>query len=134
MQEWLQPEGDRFKYAPIDTIKRILETNDVKIIVKEVGQGMGPQSLKALLSLPLEAIDFAASGGTNYNFWRCKRFFGWILLYAKTPPSFNIWSGIWLLKACHWFLCYLARIYRKTTFGSKSCQSIFNSKRIVDNG
>ena len=66
MQEWLQPEGDRFKYAPIDTIKRILETNDVKIIVKEVGQGMGPQSLKALLSLPLEAIDFAASGGTNF--------------------------------------------------------------------
>lgn len=66
MQEWLQPEGDRFRYAPIDTIKRLLDIANFKIIVKEVGQGMGPQSLKALLSLPIEAIDFAAGGGTNF--------------------------------------------------------------------
>ena len=38
----------------------------MKVIVKEVGQGMGPQSLKALYSLPIQAIDFAAGGGTNF--------------------------------------------------------------------
>ena len=66
MQEWLQPEGDRFKYSPLQTIKRLLDTLDIKIIVKEVGQGMGYESLKALFQLPLEAVDFAASGGTNF--------------------------------------------------------------------
>ncbi len=66
MQEWLQPEGDRFKKPPIETISRLLDTLNSKIIVKEVGQGMGPESLRALFSLPLEAIEFAASGGTNF--------------------------------------------------------------------
>lgn len=67
MQEWLQPEGDRFKQSPINTIKDLLSAlPDLPIIVKEVGQGMGPDSLKALMKLPLHAIDFAASGGTNF--------------------------------------------------------------------
>jgi isopentenyl-diphosphate delta-isomerase len=66
LQEWLQPEGDRFELASIDTIKHILDKLDLKIIVKEVGQGMGYESLKALFQLPLEAVDFAANGGTNF--------------------------------------------------------------------
>lgn len=66
IQEWLQPEGDRFVQSPLQTIEKILEYLDLPIIVKEVGQGMGPESLKALLQLPLAAIDFAAAGGTNF--------------------------------------------------------------------
>lgn len=66
MQEWLQPEGDRFKYSPLETIERLIDKLDIKIIVKEVGQGMGYESLKALFQLPIEAVDFAASGGTNF--------------------------------------------------------------------
>jgi len=66
LQEWLQPEGDRFEIAPIETIKTIVEYASFPIIVKEVGQGMGYESLKALFQLPLEAIDFAANGGTNF--------------------------------------------------------------------
>lgn len=66
MQEWLQPEGDKIKHPPLDTIKRVIEKVNTKIIVKEVGQGMGPRSLKALFELPIEAIDFAANGGTNF--------------------------------------------------------------------
>ncbi len=65
-QEWLQPEGDRFKYAPIETITRLLEQAQYPIIVKEVGQGFGYQSIKALLQMPIAAIDFAANGGTNF--------------------------------------------------------------------
>ena len=66
LQEWLQPEGDRFQHAPVDTIKRLLDVVEFPIIVKEVGQGFGYESLKALLQLPLAAIDFAANGGTNF--------------------------------------------------------------------
>lgn len=68
LQEWLQPEGDKFKINPIETIEKLLDLTkgNLKIIVKEVGQGMGKESLKALLKLPLAAIDFAASGGTNF--------------------------------------------------------------------
>lgn len=66
MQEWFQPEGDVLKYPPIDTIKRLLDKVDFPLIVKEVGQGIGPASLKALLKLPLAAIEFAAFGGTNF--------------------------------------------------------------------
>lgn len=70
LQEWFQPEGDRFLVSPIETIAKLCETNinhKFKIIVKEVGQGMGPKSLKALLDLPIDAIELAGFGGTNFS-------------------------------------------------------------------
>jgi len=66
LQEWLQPEGDRYYQSPVTTIKKLLDAIPSKVIVKEVGQGMGPESLLALMQLPVEAIDFAAGGGTNF--------------------------------------------------------------------
>ena len=66
LQEWLQPEGDLFSQPPIDTIRTYLEMTGYPVIVKEVGQGMGPESLRSLLELPLEAIELAAFGGTNF--------------------------------------------------------------------
>ncbi len=66
LQEWLQPEGDRINQSPILTISQLLNKSDIKIIVKEVGQGMGPESIKSLMQLPLAAIDFGAHGGTNF--------------------------------------------------------------------
>lgn len=66
LQEWLQPEGDHIRYPPVETIQRSLKLFSFPIIVKEVGQGFGPESLKALLKLPLEAIELAAYGGTNF--------------------------------------------------------------------
>jgi isopentenyl-diphosphate delta-isomerase len=66
LQEWLQPEGDLLSQPPVDTISAYLEMTKYPVIVKEVGQGMGPESLRALLKLPVEAIEFAAFGGTNF--------------------------------------------------------------------
>lgn len=66
LQEWLQPEGDRFQQAPIETIQALLEVVRFPVIVKEVGQGMGPESIRALLQLPIAALDFGALGGTNF--------------------------------------------------------------------
>ena len=68
LQEWLQPEGDSFEMSPLEVIKVILSTFDFPVIVKEVGQGFGYNSLKELMQLPLAAIDFAAHGGTNFAY------------------------------------------------------------------
>ncbi len=66
LQEAMQPEGDVFKRPPLEIVQELLQIFDFKIIVKEVGQGFGPESLRALLKLPLAAIEFAAGGGTNF--------------------------------------------------------------------
>jgi len=66
LQEWLQPEGDVISKPPIDSIKELLNEANFPIIIKEVGQGFGPASLKALLSLPIAAIELAGYGGTNF--------------------------------------------------------------------
>ena len=66
MQEWFQPEGDRLEKTAIESVQTLLDYANFPIVVKEVGQGMGPDSLRALLKLPLAAIEFAAFGGTNF--------------------------------------------------------------------
>nr|WP_321409199.1 isopentenyl-diphosphate delta-isomerase [uncultured Carboxylicivirga sp.] len=67
MQEAFQPEGDLLKSPPIEILKEYLAKTDLRIIVKEVGQGFGKESLRQLLALPLEAIEFGALGGTNFS-------------------------------------------------------------------
>lgn len=67
LQEWFQPEGNRLKQAPLQTIQQLLNQVRLKVIVKEVGQGFGPESLRQLLGLPLAAIEFGAYGGTNFS-------------------------------------------------------------------
>ena len=67
LQEWFQPEGNRLKQSPLQTIQQLLGQVSLKVIVKEVGQGFGPESLRQLLALPIEAIEFGAYGGTNFS-------------------------------------------------------------------
>lgn len=67
LQEWMQPEGGRIKIPPVDTIEQLLDKVNFPVIVKEVGQGIGPESLNRLLHMPLIAIEFAAFGGTNFS-------------------------------------------------------------------
>ena len=67
LQEWSQAEGDRFKHSPITTIEQVLDQTNLAVMVKEVGQGFGPNSLRALSKLPLEAIELSGFGGTNFT-------------------------------------------------------------------
>lgn len=67
LQEFLQPEGDRLKQSPLITLEKLLDAVQFPVIVKEVGQGMGPESIAALLQLPIAALDFGAYGGTNFS-------------------------------------------------------------------
>ena len=67
LQEAMQPEGDVFKKSPLETIRQALDLlGKTPLIVKEVGQGFGPASIRALLELPLCAVEFAAAGGVNF--------------------------------------------------------------------
>ncbi|NPD46560.1 MULTISPECIES: type 2 isopentenyl-diphosphate Delta-isomerase [unclassified Lentimicrobium] len=67
LQELMQPEGDIYKRPPLETIQELLELIDFPIFVKEVGQGMGPKSLDALLETDIAGIEFGALGGTNFS-------------------------------------------------------------------
>ena len=67
LQEWLQPEGDFVMSPPIETLSRLLERFSLPVVVKEVGQGMGPESIAAILRLPVMALELAAHGGTNFS-------------------------------------------------------------------
>lgn len=66
IQECLQPEGDRILFSPLETLERLLEKVDFPVLVKEVGQGIGPKSIEALMDLNLAGIEFGAFGGTNF--------------------------------------------------------------------
>jgi isopentenyl-diphosphate delta-isomerase len=76
VQEWLQKGGDIIRWKPIDTIRQVLDHIGFPVIVKEVGQGIGPRSLKALMELPLAALEFGAHGGTNFGAIELLRYSG----------------------------------------------------------
>ena len=67
LQEAFQPEGDVLHHAPVDLLDAFLKQTRLRVIVKEVGQGMGPESLRRLMQMPLQAIEFGALGGTNFS-------------------------------------------------------------------
>jgi isopentenyl-diphosphate delta-isomerase len=73
LQEFFQPEGNLLSLSPIETIEELLLRVDIPLIVKEVGQGMGLRSIKRLLQLPIEALEFGAFGGTNFSLLELKR-------------------------------------------------------------
>ena len=66
LQEWFQPEGDTYKRSALETIESVLGTQ-IPVVVKEVGQGMGPKSIKKLLELPIKGLELASFGGTNFS-------------------------------------------------------------------
>ena len=68
MQEWFQPEGDSWSTSAIDILESFISRFKMPLILKEVGQGIGPKSLNRLLKLPLAAIEFGAYGGTNFSY------------------------------------------------------------------
>lgn len=66
-QEFLQPQGSKLKRPAIEILQELIACHpQLPLMVKEVGQGIGPQSLKALSQLSLRGLEFAALGGTNF--------------------------------------------------------------------
>lgn len=65
-QELVMPEGDRIFYWQ-DNLRQLLAQVKKPILVKEVGFGMTPQTLKILTDLGVKYVDLAGKGGTNFQ-------------------------------------------------------------------
>ena len=118
LQEWMQPEGDRIMVPPIQSIKRIISIADYPIVIKEVGQGFGQESLRVLLSLPLEAVDLAGFGGTNFAKLELLR--SDKLRHDSLAPIFNIGHN------CTEMIAHINRIIQEDKAHVK-CQKIIFS-------
>lgn len=70
LQEFFQEEGDRWTRSPLELLDEVLElfeATGLVIGVKEVGQGMGPESIKTIMERPISIFEFGAFGGTNFS-------------------------------------------------------------------
>lgn len=67
VQEAIQPEGDTTFGRLLDPIARVVSRLSPRpVIVKEVGFGLAPDDVEALLPTGVAAIDVAGAGGTNW--------------------------------------------------------------------
>ena len=62
LQEFYQPEGDLLRQPVLKTLKEALSFLKTPIILKEVGQGMGPRSIEEVFKIPLVSFETASFG------------------------------------------------------------------------
>jgi len=67
LQEALQPEGDTNFAGLLRQIEILCRASDVPIIAKEVGWGIAPDDVQALLAVGVAAVDIAGAGGTSWS-------------------------------------------------------------------
>ncbi|GBE29968.1 isopentenyl-diphosphate delta-isomerase [bacterium BMS3Bbin04] len=66
-QELVQLEGSRRFQGLLDGIARLLDRMDGKILVKETGAGLSPQTLERLKTIGAPVVDVAGAGGTSWT-------------------------------------------------------------------
>ncbi len=66
VQELVMPEGDRTFSGWMANIEKIVRDLPVPVIVKEVGFGMGLETVTALKNAGVTIVDVGGSGGTNF--------------------------------------------------------------------
>ena len=66
LQEAFQAEGEPYFKTGLETLSRCLQESPVPIIVKEVGQGLSPDTVRRLEAIGIQTIDIAGAGGTNW--------------------------------------------------------------------
>lgn len=66
IQELTMPEGDRDFAGALSRIETMINNLDIPVIVKEVGFGMGMETVQKLESIGVKAVDVGGFGGTNF--------------------------------------------------------------------
>ena len=66
LQEAIQPEGDRDWRGVFDAIAESASDCELPVLVKEVGAGLGEQTLRALALTGVAGVDVAGVGGTSW--------------------------------------------------------------------
>lgn len=67
VQELVQVEGDRRFSGLFHGLERICKHLHVPVIAKEVGCGMGPDTVRRLTDMGFSAIDIGGKGGTSWS-------------------------------------------------------------------
>ncbi|HEX3724490.1 MAG TPA: type 2 isopentenyl-diphosphate Delta-isomerase [Nitrolancea sp.] len=67
LQEALQDEGDTNFAGLLRNIEMLCRESDVPIVAKEVGWGIPPDDVQALLGVGVAAVDIAGAGGTSWS-------------------------------------------------------------------
>jgi len=66
-QELVQTEGHRRFRGLLDSIARLLDHLEGRLLVKETGAGMSPETIRKLESIGVPYIDVSGSGGTSWT-------------------------------------------------------------------
>lgn len=67
LQEALQPDGDTAFAGLLSRIELLCRQLGHPVVVKEVGWGLAPDVVEALLSAGVAAVDVAGAGGTSWS-------------------------------------------------------------------
>jgi isopentenyl-diphosphate Delta-isomerase len=66
-QELVQPEGDRDFRGLLDGVARLVDRLQGRVMVKETGAGLSPETLERLRSVGVSRVDVAGRGGTSFT-------------------------------------------------------------------
>lgn len=85
LQEIVMPEGERDFSTWWQHLRECVQKSHVPLIVKEVGFGMSPSTLRKLEAIGITMVDVSGKGGTD---------FAWIENQRRTQalPYFNHWG------------------------------------------
>lgn len=91
-QELVMKEGDKKFEGYLENIKKITDSLEVPVIVKEVGQGIQRKEAKMLFQAGVQGIDIGGYGGTNFikiemERRKDRRFSGLLNWGLPTPES-----------------------------------------------